>query len=68
MLWYLDVWNYIKEGKYPEGASDKDKKVIRRFSTQFVTFVDKLWKKSYTRYNLECLYIEKGKKVMREIH
>ena len=65
---YLDVQNCIKAGTYPKGASDKDKKAIRRFSTQFIIFADKLWKKSYTRYDLECLYGEEAKKIMREIH
>ncbi|XP_020209060.1 uncharacterized protein LOC109793995 [Cajanus cajan] len=28
--WYFDINKYIKEGKYPVGASDNDKKIIRR--------------------------------------
>ena len=34
--WYTNVWNYMEKCKYPERASKKDKKAIRRFSSQFI--------------------------------
>ena len=66
--WYLDIWNFIDNGEYRDGASNKDKKAIRKFLAQFIICAGRLWKKSCTGYNLECSHHNKAKRIMEEIH
>ena len=62
--WYTDVWNFIEKGEYPAGASDKDKKAIRRFSSQFFINRGILFKRSYDGYNLVCLSESDAKRMV----
>jgi len=34
--WYFDIKRYIKEKEYPPGASDNDKRTLRRLATSFL--------------------------------
>jgi len=66
--WYVDVWNFIEKGQYPEGASDKDKLAIRRFSSQFFINGGVLFKRSYDGYDLVCLSEANAARMMEQIH
>ena len=61
---YTDLWNYISREEYSEGASDKDKKAIRRLTSQFFIYEGILLKRSYDGYNLICLYGKDTKRRM----
>ena len=41
--WCLNIWNFISEQKYPERATEKDKRMIRRLLTQFVIHEGELY-------------------------
>ena len=42
MPWYFDIWNFIERGEYPKESSEKDKRAIRRFATQFIIYAGRL--------------------------
>ena len=66
--WYLDIWNFISEQKYLEGAIKKDKRAVRRLSAQFIIHRGELYQGSHMGKNLLCLDRRRAEKVMEEIH
>ena len=57
-----------RKDQYPDGASEKEKKAIRRFFSQFLICGRSLLKRSYGEWNLMCLYGKYARRMMKEIH
>jgi len=34
--WYFDIKQYLKNREYPEGASENDKRMLRRLAAKFI--------------------------------
>ena len=66
--WYTDIQRYVERQEYPEGASEKDKRAIRRLSAQYVMIWGKLYRRSYLGLNLLCLKKSKAERVMEQVH
>jgi ribonuclease HI len=66
--WYHDIRVLIKERKSPVGATDNDKKTIRRLSMQFFLSNDTLYKRSYDSMLLRCVDTGEANRLMAEVH
>lgn len=66
--WYHDIRVLIKERKYPVGATDNDKKTIRRLSMQFFLSNDTLYKRSHDSMLLRCVDTGEANRLMAEVH
>ena len=46
--WYFNIKRYIKDKEYPPGASDNDKRTLRRLATSFLLNWEVLYKRNHT--------------------
>ena len=44
LLWYHDIYQFLRLGTYPEVAMTKDKRAMRQLTTQFVICGETLYK------------------------
>ena len=44
--WYLDILQYLKDGTYPKSADKNDQLTIRRLSTNYFIYGERLYKRS----------------------
>lgn len=66
--WYYDIKRYIKKKEYPEGASNADKKTLRRLSAKFFLNGEVLYKRNYDSVLLRCVDRHEADKIVEEIH
>ncbi|CAL0301300.1 unnamed protein product [Lupinus luteus] len=66
--WYHDIKRYIQHREYPEGASDVNKKTIRRMAMTFFLNGEVLYKRSYDGTLLRCVDTREMQLIMTEIH
>jgi hypothetical protein len=66
--WYTDIQEYVENGRYPERATEKDKRAIRRLSAQFLICGGKLYRRSYYGTQQLCVDQKFGEKIMKDIH
>ena len=53
--WYHDINAYIKDNEYPLGATDSEKKFIRRMVCQFFLSGEVLYKRKHDTTLLRCI-------------
>jgi len=55
MLWFHDIKCFLQNQEYPPGASNKDKKTLRRLSSNFFLNGDILYKRNFDMVLLRCV-------------
>ena len=45
--WYYDIKQFLQSREYPPGASNKDKKTLRRLASRFLLDGDVLYKRNF---------------------
>lgn len=66
--WYHDIKCYLQTQEYPPGASNKDKKTLRRLSGNFFMNGDVLYKRNFNMVFLCCVDKKEAGQLMEEIH
>src|SRR4051812_8053082 len=66
--WYFDIKHFLQTQEYPLGASNKDKKTLRRLVGIFFINVDVLYKRNYDIVLLRCVDRQEVDMLMPEIH
>ena len=52
--WYSDILQYLKDGIYPKSTNKNDQLTIRRLSTNYIIYGERLYKRSYDGIHLLC--------------
>ena len=66
--WYSDIKNYIQGGIYPKGATENDKRSMRRLSTSFFLNGDVLYKKNHDSVLLRCVDAKEAEQIIEDVH
>jgi len=66
--WFHDIKSFLQNQEYPPGASNKDKKTLRRFSGNFFLNGDVLYKRNFDMVLLRCVDKREADLLMHEIH
>lgn len=66
--WYYDLKCYLQTQEYPPGASNKDKRTLRRMSGNFFLNSDVLYKRNFDMILLRCVDEREANQLMEEIH
>jgi hypothetical protein len=66
--WFYDIKHFLQNQEYPLGASNKDKKTLRRLSGSFFLNGDVLYKRNYDMDLLRCVDRHEADALMHEIH
>ncbi|XP_055830762.1 uncharacterized protein LOC129899766 [Solanum dulcamara] len=66
--WYYDIVRYLKEGDYPEGISNIQKRTLRRLANHFFLSGEILYRKTPDLGLLRCVDSQEASKLIEEIH
>ena len=66
--WYSDIREFLKNKSYPEGATDNDRRTLRRLSLKFFLDRDVLYKKNHDAVLLRCVDAKEAQQIMKEVH
>lgn len=66
--WFYDIKCFLEKQEYPLGASNKDKKTLRRLSANFFLNEDVLYKRNFDVVLLRCVDRHKADMLMAEVH
>ncbi|XP_052734053.1 uncharacterized protein LOC128193383 [Vigna angularis] len=66
--WYYDIKNYLKTQGYPEGASENDKRTLRRLAANFILNGDVLYKRNHDMVLLRCVEAKEAESILEEVH
>ena len=66
--WYWDIYNYLQNGEYPEGASKSDRRTLRHLSSRFITNGEVLYKRTWDNIHLRCVTEEEAQQIMEWVH
>ena len=53
--WYSDILRYLKDGTYPKFANKNDQLTIKRLSTNYIIYGERIYRRSYDRIHLFCM-------------
>ncbi|XP_039685658.1 uncharacterized protein [Medicago truncatula] len=66
--WFHDIKVFLQTREYPPGASNKDKKTLRRLSSNFFLNGDILYKRNFDTVLLRCVDKYEADLLIHEIH
>ncbi|GAU51919.1 hypothetical protein TSUD_417020 [Trifolium subterraneum] len=66
--WFHDIKMFLQKQEYPPGASNKDKKTLRRLSSSFFLNEEVLYKRNFDMVLLRCVDKHEADLLMHEIH
>ena len=66
--WYYDIKRYIQHGEYPAGASEVNKKTIRKLAMTFFLSGEILYKRSQDGTLLRCVETREAQRITRDVH
>ena len=66
--WYYDIKHFLQTQEYPIGASNKDRKTLRRLAGSFFLSENVLYKRNYDMVLLRCVDRHEADMLMHEIH
>ncbi|RDY07547.1 Gypsy retrotransposon integrase-like protein 1, partial [Mucuna pruriens] len=66
--WYHDIREYLREGVYPLGATENDKRMLRRLAVGFFLSGVILYNKSVDSMLLRCMDNREAQEIMEEVH
>ena len=66
--WYSNILQYLKDGTYPEFADNNDQLTIRRLSTNYIIYGEKLYRRSFDGIHLLCVTTKEAQQIMEEVY
>ena len=66
--WYSDILQYLKDGTYPKVADKNDHLTIRRLSTNYIIYGERLYRRSYDRIHFLCVIAKEAQQIIEEAH
>ena len=66
--WYSDILHYLKDGTYPKFADKNDQLTIRRLSTNYIIYGERLYKRSYDGIHLLYVTTQEAQQIIEEVH
>ena len=66
--WYSDILQYLKDGTYPSSTNKNDQWTIKRLSTNYIIYGEKLYIRSYDGIHLICVTTKEAQKIIKEVH
>ncbi|GAU31738.1 hypothetical protein TSUD_146250 [Trifolium subterraneum] len=66
--WFHDIKMFLQKQEYPPGASNKDKKTLRRLSSSFFLNDEVLYKRNFDMVLLRCVDKHEADLLMHEVH
>ncbi|KAG8480862.1 hypothetical protein CXB51_025482 [Gossypium anomalum] len=66
--WYQDILQYVRDRKYPEQATENDKRTLRRLACDYVLDGDILYKRRKDQVLLRCVDAVEAKLILEEVH
>ncbi|KAA3466169.1 Gypsy retrotransposon integrase-like protein 1 [Gossypium australe] len=66
--WYQDILRYMRNRKYPEQATENDKKTLRRLACDYVIYGEILYQRRKDQVLLRCVDAVEAKKILEEVH
>ncbi|KAA3465697.1 RNA-directed DNA polymerase [Gossypium australe] len=67
-LWYHDILRYVKNQKYPDQATEIDRRTLRRLANGYVLDGEILYKKRKDQVLLRCVDAVEARKILEEVH
>ena len=68
LLWYHDIYQFLRYGTYPKAVTAKDKRALRQLATRFVIHGETLYGRTADGVLLLCLDQDLADRAMREVH
>ncbi|GAU49442.1 hypothetical protein TSUD_407340 [Trifolium subterraneum] len=66
--WFHDIKMFLQKQEYPTGASNKDKKTLRRLTSSFFLNDEVLYKRKFEMVLLQCVDKYEADLLMHEVH
>ncbi|KAG8490750.1 hypothetical protein CXB51_013957 [Gossypium anomalum] len=66
--WYQDILRHVRDRKYPEQATENDKRTLRRLACDYVLDGDVLYKRRRDQVLLRCVDAVEAKLILEEVH
>ncbi|XP_058726056.1 uncharacterized protein LOC131597369 [Vicia villosa] len=66
--WFYDIKIFLQKQEYPPGAFSKDRRTLRRLSSNFFLTGDVLYKRNFDMVLLRCMDRYEANQLMPEIH
>ncbi|GAU40233.1 hypothetical protein TSUD_219430 [Trifolium subterraneum] len=66
--WFHDIKMFLQKQEYPPGASNKDRKTLRRLSSSFFLNNEVLYKRNFDMVLLRCVDQHEADLLMHEVH
>ncbi|XP_057969350.1 uncharacterized protein LOC131158498 [Malania oleifera] len=66
--WFHDIKTYIQWKEYPIGASNNDRKTIRRLAMGFFLDGEILYKRNHDMTLLRCVELQEARQIIQEVH
>lgn len=66
--WYYNIKHFFQTHEYPAGASNKDRKTLRKLAGSFFLNEDVIYKRNYDMVLLRCVDRHEEDMLMHEIH
>ncbi|XP_052478635.1 uncharacterized protein LOC128034058 [Gossypium raimondii] len=66
--WYQSILQYVKNQKYPDQATENDKRTLRRIAIEYVLDGEVLYKRGKDQVLLRCVDAMEARKILEEVH
>ncbi|XP_012482881.1 uncharacterized protein LOC105797460 [Gossypium raimondii] len=66
--WHQSILQYVKNRKYPDQATENDKRTLRRIAIEYVLDGEVLYKRGKDQVLLRCIDTVKARKILEEVH
>ncbi|RDY12591.1 Pol polyprotein, partial [Mucuna pruriens] len=66
--WYFDIKKYLEKGEYPKGASENNKRTLRRLAAGYLLSGAILYKRNTDMMLLRCVDQQEAKHIIEEVH
>ncbi|XP_075675006.1 uncharacterized protein LOC142644239 [Castanea sativa] len=66
--WYSNILQYLKDGTYPPSANKNDQLTIRRMSTNYIIYRERLYRRSYDEIHLFFVTVKEAQHIIKEVH
>ena len=66
--WYFNIKRYVEDKEYPQGASDNDKRTLRRLTAGFFLSESILYKRNHDMVLLRCVDAKEVEQMLVEVH
>ncbi|RDX91800.1 hypothetical protein CR513_26157, partial [Mucuna pruriens] len=66
--WYFDIKRYLEKGEFPKGASENNKRMLRRLAIGYLLSGTTLYKRNANMMLLQCVDQQEAEQIIEEVH